>query len=120
MKYYNENSNSFEKKCLLTTSQIRDCSIYQSNSNGYECHSCTSGSGLSRLIVSVHGVTSYRCLNTTKEYSVHCETYDIIDGSYVCKLCNSDFTKINVSLSTLEVKIDCILNTVAALDCILY
>jgi hypothetical protein len=91
------------KYCLLTTTLIRDCSVYESISGGgYQCNQCSSQPNIARYTFLLNGVQAYRCLNTASEYVSSCSTYQLASQIYTCTACITGYEMKNIMINSVS------------------
>jgi hypothetical protein len=102
-----ENAETF-KNCILTSSEaIRDCDVYETNSQMYECKQCSSTQNIARYSFTFDGYQTHRCLNSLTEYVEFCTTYQLGSQFYSCTLCETAYQRSDVTVNQAE-KVKCL------------
>jgi hypothetical protein len=96
------NSGTY-KYCLLTTSLIRDCSVYETISGGgYQCNQCSTPANIARYTFLLDGVQAYRCLNSASEYVSSCSTYQLTSQIYTCTACSTGYEMKSIMINSVS------------------
>lgn len=102
------------KWCLLITSLIRDCSVYESFSSGHQCKQCAVLTNIVNHNDVFDSTQMKRCLNSVTEVVLNCIKYTIANP-YVCAMCDSGFT-----LKPISGILRCLPNIVIDPECTTY
>lgn len=87
-------------KCLSSSQQIRDCSVYETYNSLYQCYTCASITNIALYSITYNGQTLNRCINSAIEYVPSCTAYDYISSLYRCNSCSNGYQLITVTVNS--------------------
>lgn len=88
---YSFGNVNFQKKCILQSQTVNQCSNYVLNNGVYYCQTCNSPYSPVNVYLSPDKIV-INCLNGTETIR-DCNRYEIINGVYSCNNCSSTTEK---------------------------